>query len=92
MTLFACQLEARLPDRNLARVYRLTASQDLFGAYLHKVCFGRIGAQGRCLRYALDDGVAVPAKRYQLLKHPIVTKHQWRQCLINADTDSLILS
>ncbi|WP_424934757.1 hypothetical protein [Amaricoccus macauensis] len=68
MTLFECDLEARLPACNLARAYHVVVSRDLFGMFVVEVTFGRIGAPGRNLRYAVDEIGAVRARVRQVLR------------------------
>ncbi len=55
MNAFSALLEARDPALGRFRSYRLEAGPDLFGAWLVEVTYGRIGAPGRCLRYAAAD-------------------------------------
>ncbi len=47
---FAIVLEARAPEANRWRRYDLRAGRDLLGDWIVETRFGRIGAQGRCLR------------------------------------------
>lgn len=44
------ELEARNPAVNRLRMWRLELGQDLFGAWIADVRFGRIGTRGRSLR------------------------------------------
>ena len=39
--------EARAPDRNMARFYRVSMSADLFGQYIVERAWGRCGARLR---------------------------------------------
>ncbi len=66
--LFACHLEARLPDANLARAYCVLVSRDLFGLYTVDVTFGRIGRPGSTRRYTVEDLEAVRAKLREVLR------------------------
>lgn len=54
MTLDEIYLEARNPARNVMRAYRITLSQDLFGAFLVETRFGRIGTFGRLRAHSFD--------------------------------------
>lgn len=40
-------LEARAPERDCFRAYRIAAGKDLFGAWLVEMTYGRIGTSGR---------------------------------------------
>ena len=54
--IFSALLEARDPERNRWRSYRVQAGQDLFGTWLVAVTFGRIGApRGRTRTYVAAD-------------------------------------
>lgn len=66
--LFACYLEARLPEANLARAYHVVVSEDLFGQYTVDITFGRIGTHGTVKRCAVTEIGAVRAKLRQVLK------------------------
>jgi WGR domain len=55
MDAFSALLEARDPVQGRFRSYRLEAGTDLFGAWLVDVTYGRIGTQGRRIRYVADD-------------------------------------
>jgi hypothetical protein len=55
MNAFSALLEARDPALGRFRSYRLQAGQDLFGAWLVEVTYGRIGAPGRRLHYIAGD-------------------------------------
>lgn len=55
MHAFSALLEARDPALGRFRSYRLSAGTDLFGVWQVEVTYGRIGASGRCLRYAAGD-------------------------------------
>lgn len=66
--LFACHLEARLPEANLARAYHVTVLRDLFGHYTVDVTFGRIGSAGSTRRYTVRDIDAVRVKLREVLK------------------------
>jgi hypothetical protein len=52
---FFATLEARDPSLGRMRSYRLEAGTDLFGAWLVDVVYGRIGASGRRIRYAVEN-------------------------------------
>ncbi len=66
--LFSCHLEARLPEANLARAYRVVVSRDLFGLYTVNVTFGRIGRPGSTRRYTVKDIDAVRSKLREVFK------------------------
>lgn len=56
MTAFAVLLEARDPERNRWRSYRVEAGRDLLGDWLVEVTFGRIGSpRGRTVRYVVGN-------------------------------------
>jgi hypothetical protein len=55
MNAFSALLEAQDPALGRFRSYRLQAGQDLFGAWLVEVTYGRIGTPGRRLRYVAGD-------------------------------------
>jgi len=55
-------MEARDPARNRFRRWELEAAEDLFGAWIVRVCFGRIGSAGRSSTRSFTDPVA--AGRY----------------------------
>lgn len=57
MTLDDIYLEARNPARNVMRAYRITLSEDLFGAFLVETRFGRIGTFGRLQTNSFDTEV-----------------------------------
>jgi predicted DNA-binding WGR domain protein len=52
MTSLTLHLQARNPERNIARHYSLLLEQDLFGFWSLKINFGRIGRKGTELSYA----------------------------------------
>ena len=52
MTGFSITLEARNPEREHYRAYRVEAAPDLFGVWLVEATFGRIGCT---LAYAASD-------------------------------------
>lgn len=66
--LFACDLQATLPEANLARAYRVVVQRDLFGLYTVDITFGRIGSFGTTRRYAVTDINAVRAKLREVLR------------------------
>lgn len=47
MTLLCIKLEARNPARRCFRAYEITVGQDLFGAWMVEMNYGRIGSTGR---------------------------------------------
>lgn len=49
------RLEARDPQRNIARRYSIAVSTDLLGATLVDLSWGRIGAGGQHRRHAFDE-------------------------------------
>ena len=55
-------MEARDPAQNRFRRWELEAAEDLFGAWIVWVRFGRIGAAGRSFARSFGDPVA--ADRY----------------------------
>jgi hypothetical protein len=55
MNAFSALLEARDPALGRLRSYRLEVGTDLFGTWLVDVTYGRIGADGRRLRYIAAD-------------------------------------
>lgn len=52
---FSIELAAIDAARNCRRRYRVEAGQDLFGAWLVRITFGRIGAHGRTIVHVADD-------------------------------------
>ena len=53
---FSARLEARDPERNRWRSYRVEAGRDLFGTWVVAVTFGRIGAaRGRTVTHVAGD-------------------------------------
>lgn len=52
---FRIELAAVDTARNIRRRYRIEADQDLFGAWLVTITFGRIGTHGRTIVYVVDD-------------------------------------
>ena len=68
MTAFDIHLEARLPEKKLARAYRVVVSQDLFGAWVVEITYGRIGAPGRSKRYAASEVGAIRSRVRHILK------------------------
>ena len=59
------RFEARDPSRNLARRYSIAVSQDLFGATVVDLAWGRIGWAGQQRRHAFDHADA--AERFVAL-------------------------
>ena len=52
---FRIELAAIDAARNCRRRYRVEAGQDLFGAWLVTITFGRLGAPGRTIVHVVDD-------------------------------------
>ena len=52
---FSIELAAIDAARNCRRRYRVKASQDLFGAWLVTIKFGRLGTPGRTITHVADD-------------------------------------
>ena len=48
-------MEARDPTRNRFRRWELEVTEDLFGAWIVRVNFGRIGSSGRIFARSLAD-------------------------------------
>lgn len=48
-------LEAKNPDRNVARRYAISRSQDLFGVSIVELTWGRIGTRGQGKRLSFAD-------------------------------------
>jgi predicted DNA-binding WGR domain protein len=71
MTLDEIYLEARNPDRNVMRAYRITLSRDLFGAYLVECRFGRIGCYGQGSIQSFDDEGAARAHIEKTLRRRV---------------------
>ena len=56
MDAFSARLEARNPERDCQRWYRVEAGTDLFGVWQVDVSYGRIGTRGgRRIRSAVAD-------------------------------------
>jgi len=51
----AILLEARAPESNRMRFWRVRVGRDLFGSWNARVTFGRIGGTGRTMRYDFED-------------------------------------
>ena len=47
MDSFCVALEARSPARRCLRAYEIEVTEDLFGAWLLRISYGRIGTPGR---------------------------------------------
>jgi predicted DNA-binding WGR domain protein len=56
-------LEARDPERNIARRYEIHQSQDLFDESIVEISWGRIGTRGQNRRYSFPE----PAKAHQFV-------------------------
>lgn len=52
---FHIELAAIDAARNCRRRYRVEAGQDLFGAWLVTITFGRLGTRGRTIVHVVDD-------------------------------------
>jgi len=68
MTSLTLHLQARNPERNIARHYSLLLGQDLFGFWSLKINFGRIGRKGTELSYAFPTKEDAYTKIKPLLK------------------------
>lgn len=55
---WGCELEARDPARNIARAYRISATEDLFGQWIVELNWGRIGSAGRKMTVSFADSKA----------------------------------
>jgi len=55
MDAFSATLEARDPALGRFRAYHLEAGTDLLGDWLVDIVYGRIGARGRRIRYAVSN-------------------------------------
>ena len=62
MQAFSVTLEARNPDRQHYRSYTVSASRDLFGAWIVEIRFGRIGCAGPLVTYSAADEIAARGK------------------------------
>ncbi|WP_051956113.1 WGR domain-containing protein [Beijerinckia mobilis] len=51
----AILLEARAPELNRMRFWRVRVGRDLFGSWNARVTFGRIGGAGRTMRSDFED-------------------------------------
>lgn len=60
-------LEARNPDRNVARLYGVELGQDLLGDLVLVITNGRIGSPGRTRRCAVPDEAAARRALRQVL-------------------------
>lgn len=60
-------LEARHPSLNLARVYSIDLTQDLFGDWILKTTYGRIGSGGQTKCYAFKTAEAALPKVKSIL-------------------------
>lgn len=58
MNVFSIGLEARDPPRNRWRFYSMQAGQDLFGAWVVRLNYGRIGTRGRVRDVVVADEAA----------------------------------
>lgn len=65
---FHITLEARNPERDCFRAYRIEAGRDLFGVWLVEATFGRIGRQGRTVRFSSADEHTAKVKVQSILK------------------------
>ncbi len=55
MNVFCIDLQAVDPSHNRRRFYRIEAGQDLLGAWVIRLQYGRIGTQGRIRDVAVVD-------------------------------------
>ncbi len=76
MNAFSALLEARDPALGRFRSYRLQAGQDLFGAWLVEVTYGRIGTPGRRLRYVAGDEVEARKLVHHCLRRRATAKQR----------------
>ncbi|WP_246721716.1 WGR domain-containing protein [Methylosinus sp. H3A] len=58
----AIALQGRNPDANRHRSWRVEAGRDLFGAWIVRISFGRIGCRGRT--FAREFGSEDEARAY----------------------------
>jgi hypothetical protein len=65
---FHITLEARNPERDCFRSYRIEVGRDLFGVWIVEASYGRIGGQGRTVRYSTPDEHAAKEKVQSILK------------------------
>jgi predicted DNA-binding WGR domain protein len=56
--LFHIELQARDPERNRWRFYRIEAGRDLFGDWVVRLTYGRIGARGQTKTQVAPDAAA----------------------------------
>jgi predicted DNA-binding WGR domain protein len=68
MTSLTLHLQARNPERNIARHYSLLLGQDFFGFWSLKINFGRIGRKGAEYSYAFPTKEDAYTKIKLLLK------------------------
>ncbi|MGL6075190.1 MAG: WGR domain-containing protein [Fimbriiglobus sp.] len=68
LDLFHITLEARNPERDCFRSYRIEAGKDLFGVWLVEANFGRIGQPGRTVRFSSSDELTAKRKVHGILK------------------------
>ena len=69
MDSFCVALEARSPARRCLRAYEIEVTEDLFGAWLLRISYGRIGTPGRTkVRSFQTDGEAAAQVRACLRK------------------------
>ncbi len=101
MNAFSVLLEARDPALGRFRSYRLQAGQDLFGAWLVEVTYGRIGTPGRHVRYVAGDAAEARRLVHHCLRRRATAKKRigvayclreladpWQWLLIPAALDS----
>ena len=55
MNVFRARLEARNPERDCQRWYRVEIGTDLFGVWVVEIGYGRIGTAGHRVRYFSHD-------------------------------------
>ncbi|MGL6075459.1 MAG: WGR domain-containing protein [Fimbriiglobus sp.] len=68
LDIFHITLEARNPERDCFRSYRIEAGKDLFGMWLVEASFGRIGQPGQIIRFSSPDEDTARRKVQSILK------------------------
>ena len=61
-------LEASAPELNIWRSYHIASGQDIFGAWVVELTYGRIGAKGRKKTILVPDEAAAQQYVRQCLK------------------------
>jgi len=59
MNYFHVYLEARNPEKQLMRSYKIDAAKDLFGMWMVEIRYGRIGTFGRLITHSAPDEAGV---------------------------------